>query len=240
MGSGIHYSTEFKIEAVRRVSESSRTYSDVADELTIHKDTLRRWVREVKDRLKILATTQTTKELRDAKRSNSSSRWFPKSGGSSRRISSRMVWADPRKANDEPVGGVDVRDSSGPVGLLRGASGDLPTTPANSTLGCREDHRDFTRPTALASADPRRAGTRELGAVGSDGARHHGRTGARVVPSEALALLHEGRRHTAGVGPDPPGFQCGGAGGAVRWGHHPDRHVGRAGLFGDGDRSVQP
>jgi transposase-like protein len=47
MGSGIHYSTEFKIEAVRRVVESSRTYSDVADELSMHKDTLRKWVREV-------------------------------------------------------------------------------------------------------------------------------------------------------------------------------------------------
>ena len=52
MGSGIHYSKEFKIEAVRSVSESSRTYSDVANELAIHKDTLRKWVREVKkDRL---------------------------------------------------------------------------------------------------------------------------------------------------------------------------------------------
>ena len=52
MGSGIHYSKEFKIEAVRSVIESSRTYSDVANELSIHKDTLRKWVREVKkDRL---------------------------------------------------------------------------------------------------------------------------------------------------------------------------------------------
>ena len=52
MGSGIHYSKEFKIEAVRRVIESSRTYSDVANELSVHKDTLRKWVREVKkDRL---------------------------------------------------------------------------------------------------------------------------------------------------------------------------------------------
>lgn len=39
MGSGIHYSKEFKIEAVRSVIESSRTYSDVANELSIHKDT---------------------------------------------------------------------------------------------------------------------------------------------------------------------------------------------------------
>ena len=71
MGSGIHYSTEFKIEAVRRVSESSRTYSDVADELSIHKDTLRKWVREVKeDRLEddTSDTTDDKKELRDAKR----------------------------------------------------------------------------------------------------------------------------------------------------------------------------
>mgnify|MGYP003505883109 FL=1 len=49
MGSGIHYSKEFKIEAVRRVIESSRTYSDVANELSVHKDTLRKWVREVKE-----------------------------------------------------------------------------------------------------------------------------------------------------------------------------------------------
>ena len=71
MGSGIHYSTEFKIEAVRRVVESSRTYSDVADELSIHKDTLRKWVREVKeDRLEddTSDTTDDKKELRDAKR----------------------------------------------------------------------------------------------------------------------------------------------------------------------------
>ena len=71
MGSGIHYSTEFKVEAVRRVTESSRTYSDVADELTIHKDTLRRWVREVKeDRLEddTSDTTDDRKELLDAKR----------------------------------------------------------------------------------------------------------------------------------------------------------------------------
>ena len=71
MGSGIHYSTEFKIEAVRRVSESSRTYSDVADALSVHKDTLRKWVREVKeDRLEddTSSATDDKKELRDLKR----------------------------------------------------------------------------------------------------------------------------------------------------------------------------
>ena len=73
MGSGIHYSKEFKIEAVRRVIESSRTYSDVANELSIHKDTLRKWVREVKeDRLEDDAgdTADDKKELRDLKREN--------------------------------------------------------------------------------------------------------------------------------------------------------------------------
>ena len=73
MGSGIHYSKEFKIEAVRRVIESSRTYSDVANELSVHKDTLRKWVREVKeDRLEddTSATTDDKKELRDLKREN--------------------------------------------------------------------------------------------------------------------------------------------------------------------------
>ena len=71
MGSGIHYSTEFKIEAVRRVVESSRAYSDVADELSIHKDTLRKWVREVKeDGLEDDTSDHAddAKELRDAKR----------------------------------------------------------------------------------------------------------------------------------------------------------------------------
>ena len=71
MGSGMHYSKEFKIEAVRRVIESSRTYLDVANELSIHKDTLRKWVREVKeDRLEADTsdTTDDKKELRDAKR----------------------------------------------------------------------------------------------------------------------------------------------------------------------------
>ncbi len=71
MGSGIHYSTEFKIEVVRRVVESSRTYSDGADELSIHKDTMRKWVREVKeDRLEddISDRADGAKELRDAKR----------------------------------------------------------------------------------------------------------------------------------------------------------------------------
>lgn len=71
MGSGIHYCKEFKIEAVRRVIESSRTYSDVANELSIHKDTLRKWVREVKeDRLEddTGSATDDKKALRDAKR----------------------------------------------------------------------------------------------------------------------------------------------------------------------------
>ena len=71
MGSGIHYSKEFKIEAVRRVIESSRTYSDVANELSLHKDTLRKWVREVKEhRLEddTSSATDDKKELRDAKR----------------------------------------------------------------------------------------------------------------------------------------------------------------------------
>ena len=73
MGSGIRYSKEFKIEAVRRVIESSRMYSDVANELSIHKDTLRKWVREVKeDRLEddTSATADDKKELRDLKREN--------------------------------------------------------------------------------------------------------------------------------------------------------------------------
>jgi len=71
MGSGIHYSKEFKIEAVRRVIESSRTYSDVANELSVHKDTLRKWVREVKeDKLEddTIGAADDKKELRDAKR----------------------------------------------------------------------------------------------------------------------------------------------------------------------------
>ena len=71
MGSGIHYSTEFKIEAVRRVIDSSRGYSDVADELSIHKDTLRKWGREGKeDRLEADTndTSDDKKALRDANR----------------------------------------------------------------------------------------------------------------------------------------------------------------------------
>ena len=61
----------YKIEAVRRLTESSRTYSDVADELSVHKDTLRKWVREVKEDRLVDDTSDTTddkKELRDAKR----------------------------------------------------------------------------------------------------------------------------------------------------------------------------
>ncbi|MBK6311258.1 MAG: transposase [Candidatus Microthrix sp.] len=67
------YSKEFKIEAVRSVIESSRTYSDVANELSIHKDTLRKWVREVKkDRLEddTSNTADDKKEVRDLKREN--------------------------------------------------------------------------------------------------------------------------------------------------------------------------
>ena len=41
------YSQEFKIEAVRLARESGRTSKDVADDLGIRGDMLRRWVREL-------------------------------------------------------------------------------------------------------------------------------------------------------------------------------------------------
>ena len=103
MGSGIHYSKEFKIEAVRRVIESSRTYSDVANELSVHKDTLRKWVREVKeDKLEDDTTgaADDKKELRDAKREIKQLKdqvaFLKKAAAepSSQRISIRMVWVD--------------------------------------------------------------------------------------------------------------------------------------------------
>ncbi len=44
MGSGIRYTPEFKIEAVRLVRESTRPSRLVAQELGINPDTLRGWV----------------------------------------------------------------------------------------------------------------------------------------------------------------------------------------------------
>jgi len=44
MGSGIKYSTEFKVEAVREVVERSRPVRTVAGELGIRPDTLRVWI----------------------------------------------------------------------------------------------------------------------------------------------------------------------------------------------------
>ena len=71
MGSGIQYTSEFKIEAVRRVTETSRTFVEVADELSINKDTLRRWSREVRENRLEDDTSDAAddkKELRVAKR----------------------------------------------------------------------------------------------------------------------------------------------------------------------------
>lgn len=44
MGSGIRYTPEFKVEAVRLATESSRSNKDVALELGINPDTLRVWI----------------------------------------------------------------------------------------------------------------------------------------------------------------------------------------------------
>ena len=41
------YSEEFKVEAVRLARESGRTSKDVAEDLGIRADMLRRWVREL-------------------------------------------------------------------------------------------------------------------------------------------------------------------------------------------------
>ncbi len=41
------YSQEFKVEAVRLAREGGRTSSDVAEDLGIRADMLRRWVREL-------------------------------------------------------------------------------------------------------------------------------------------------------------------------------------------------
>jgi transposase len=41
------YSQEFKVEAVRLAREEGRTSSDVAEDLGIRADMLRRWVREL-------------------------------------------------------------------------------------------------------------------------------------------------------------------------------------------------
>lgn len=71
MGSGIRYTSEFRIEAVRRVTETSRSFVEVADELSINKDTLRRWSREVKENRLEDDTSDAAdgkKELRAAKR----------------------------------------------------------------------------------------------------------------------------------------------------------------------------
>ena len=48
MGSGLKYSPEFRAEAVRLVTEFSRSLADVSAELGISKDTLKGWVRQAR------------------------------------------------------------------------------------------------------------------------------------------------------------------------------------------------
>ncbi|MDH5694650.1 MAG: transposase [Gammaproteobacteria bacterium] len=55
------YTTEYKIEAVRQVTETSKTVAQVARELGIHENLLRKWVKD-KEVIEALPPTQESKD----------------------------------------------------------------------------------------------------------------------------------------------------------------------------------
>ncbi len=65
MSTNRKFSTEFRVEAARRVIDSNRQASEVARELNIHEDTLRAWVRD--ERRRIQAAKGTDSEPLSAK-----------------------------------------------------------------------------------------------------------------------------------------------------------------------------
>ena len=56
-----NYSKEFKLEAVRRVTESDKTVAEVARELDLHANVLRRWCQEL-THLESLPPTEPSKD----------------------------------------------------------------------------------------------------------------------------------------------------------------------------------
>jgi transposase len=67
MGSGLKYSPEFRVEAVRLVTEFSRSLVDVSAELGISKDTLRGWVRQARMEKMTVTEVDAAVESREMK-----------------------------------------------------------------------------------------------------------------------------------------------------------------------------
>ena len=67
MGSGLKYSPEFRVEAVRLVTEFSRSLVDVAVELGVSKDTLKGWVRQARMESMSVVDVEVAKESREMK-----------------------------------------------------------------------------------------------------------------------------------------------------------------------------
>ena len=67
MGSGLKYSLEFRVEAVRLVTEFSRSLVDVAAEVGVSKDTLKSWVRQARLESMTAVDVDAAKESREMK-----------------------------------------------------------------------------------------------------------------------------------------------------------------------------
>ena len=67
MGSGLKYSSEFRVEAVRLVTEFSRSLVDVSVELGVSKDTLKGWVRQARLESMSAADVAVVNESRELK-----------------------------------------------------------------------------------------------------------------------------------------------------------------------------
>ena len=67
MGSGLKYSLEFRVEAVRLVTEFSRSLVDAAAEVGVSKDTLKSWVRQARLESMTAVDVDAAKESREMK-----------------------------------------------------------------------------------------------------------------------------------------------------------------------------
>ena len=67
MGSGLKYSLEFRAEAVRLVTEFSRSLVDVSAELGVSKDSLRGWVRQARLESMSVSEVAVVNESRELK-----------------------------------------------------------------------------------------------------------------------------------------------------------------------------
>ena len=67
MGSGLKYSPEFRAEAVRLVTEFSRSLVDVSSELGISKDTLKGWVHHARRESMSASDVAVVNESRELK-----------------------------------------------------------------------------------------------------------------------------------------------------------------------------